>query len=379
MTETKKKIFFLINNLGGGGAEKVLISLLEHICNDDGYDITVQTIFDEGIYRSRIPKNIAYKTIVRNPGLTKRRIMHRVIKYLPSSLLHKLFVKGKYDIEIAFLEGASSKIISGANKKSRTIGWVHTDLKKLSRKETGFVRLKAERRCYRRFSDIVCVSGDARKAFVEKMAYEDPVKVILNPIDRRAILESGSDAGSFEKKRFTIVSVGRLERLKGYDRLIEVAGRLIGEGYDFDLLILGEGALRDALSKLVEELSLDDHVSMPGFVDNPHYVVKNCDLFVCSSHTEGLPLALSEALVLGVPIVSTECTGPAELLKNGRYGMLVESSADGLYGGIKSVLDDPDLLEELRVKAVERGELFDVKTAIDHVRKLLDGAECGDE
>lgn len=95
-----KKVLFLINNLAGGGAENVLVTLVNNLYSD--YDITVQTVYNEGLYRESLNKNINYKTIVKNPTVNKTRLLNRIIKYLPEKLLHKIFIKNSYDVEIGF-------------------------------------------------------------------------------------------------------------------------------------------------------------------------------------------------------------------------------------------------------------------------------------
>lgn len=365
-----KKLLFLINNLGGGGAEKVLVTLINVIGSD--YDITVQTIYNEGYYFKQLSQNISYKTIVRKPTLNKKRIMNRLIKYLPAGFLHWLFVKGKYDVEVGFLEGPSCKIISGANQNTKTIGWIHIDIHQLTLKESGFRSRKDETTCYNALSRIVCVSQDAKQAFITRTNSKNEPLVIYNPIDKKSILEqSMQDCEGLCRKRFTLCGVGRLTNQKGFDRLIDTVYKLRQEGYDFDLWILGEGELKAALLKQIQNLGLQDSVTLLGFSKNPYAIMRLCDLYVCSSRNEGYSLTVAEALVLGIPVISTATTGPLELLDNGKYGMIVDNSTEGLYTGVKSVLDNNDLLSALKTKAIRRSDFFNIENTIKATRKLL--------
>ncbi|WP_159459769.1 glycosyltransferase [Scatolibacter rhodanostii] len=366
-----KKILFLINNLGGGGAEKVLLTLVNHLC--EHHEITVQTIFDEGVYRSQLDKRIQYETIVKKPSRIKKSIVYRLLKYLPASWVHELWVKDGYDVEIGFLEGPCNRLASAASSGVNNIAWIHTDVLGLTDKESGFYSKNSEKDCYDRFHHVVCVSQEAKSAFIEKVSPEKEPMVLYNPIDRHTILHKASENTSlYEKKdRFAFCTVGRLVPPKGIDRLLEAAARLAKEFPDFDLLILGEGSEKEALQKQAETLQLQGQVHFIGFLDNPYAVMNQCDVFVCSSRMEGYSLVVAEALVLGLPVVSTDCGGPKDLLNQGEYGLMVENSVDGIYLGMKKMLTDRDFLEEMKQKAQQRGNIFSLEDTIKKVEELL--------
>lgn len=126
------------------------------------------------------------------------------------------------------------------------------------------------------------------------------------------------------------------------------------------LRILGEGTEWKELLRYKEQNELQDYVELMGFKKNPYPYIANSDLFVCSSRSEGYSLVIAESLVLGIPVLSTYCSGPNELLDEGRYGKLVknDNNGSGLYEGLKQLLNDKVLLEKYRQKAIERGEFF---------------------
>ena len=131
------KILFVVNSLVGGGAEKVFMNML-HCLDRDKYSIAVLSIDDDGIYRDEIKKIAKYKTIIHHAE--NPRFLHYLlgvlsvvwataIKWLPASVLHRMFIYDKYDLEVAYLEGMSTKVVAGSkNKKSAKIAWVHTDM-----------------------------------------------------------------------------------------------------------------------------------------------------------------------------------------------------------------------------------------------------------
>ena len=347
----KIKILFLIESLAGGGAEKVLSVITKHFDYEE-YEVTVCPVVDEGIYCEDVKRQVThYKPIIfyKGPSLSRlwNRIKYKLVySYLPLSWVYKWFVPQGHDVEIAFCEGFLTKLLSHANSKAKKIAWVHTDLKDnpWPIKLGIYKDIDEEKRAYSVLNKIVCVSQSAHQSFCDLYGFED--------------------------KR--LISVGRLVPQKGYDRLLKVVKRLHDNGYLVDLLILGEGADRETLERLVESHEMQSYVSLPGFLKNPYQEINESDLFVCSSRAEGFSLVIAEALVLGIPVISTYCSGPNELLQEGKYGMLVENSEDGLYQGIKSLIDDHSELDRLGELALSRGKMLGVDETIHRVEEMLE-------
>lgn len=151
------------------------------------------------------------------------------------------------------------------------------------------------------------------------------VHVIFNPVVSETLLERAehSDEGRRGSEAPTFLGIGRLAHQKGFDTLIRAFAE-VRKVRPAQLLILGEGPLRQELTELAESLGLTDSVSLPGFVDNPYARLARSSVFVLSSRWEGLPTVLIEALALGVPVVATDCpSGPSEILVDARSGTLV--------------------------------------------------------
>ena len=151
------------------------------------------------------------------------------------------------------------------------------------------------------------------------------IKKIFNPIDIKYIkkLSTLNIPKEFNNKNKNIVAVGRLTWEKDYETLIKSMKFLI-EVVDANLYIIGEGILYKQLNKLINDTKLNKNVFLLGYVDNPYIFIKNADLFVLSSISEGLPTSLIEALILQPNIISTNCKyGPAEILQNGKFGKLI--------------------------------------------------------
>jgi glycosyltransferase involved in cell wall biosynthesis len=200
------------------------------------------------------------------------------------------------------------------------------------------------RRLYPRADEVVAVSeGVAEDLAARTGLPRAAVRVEKNPIRVGALRAAGREQPS--RQWFadggppTILSVGRLTRQKDFENLVR-AFRAVRDSGPAHLLVLGEGEDREDLERLVAELGLTGDVAMPGFVTDPYPYFARADLFVLSSRWEGLPTVLLEAMVFGLPIVSTDChSGPREILEDGRLGALVPiEDPTALAAAIKAAL-----------------------------------------
>ena len=116
---------------------------------------------------------------------------------------------------------------------------------------------------------------------------------------------------------------------------------------------------------------MQERVCLLGFHANPYKYLRQGDLFVCSSLSEGYSTAVTEALILGLPIITTDCSGMAELLQNGECGVITENDEAALYEGLKRLLADKSLLEHYRHKAIERGKEFSIEHLMKPIETIL--------
>ncbi len=371
----KKKVLFLVESFAGGGVEKVFVDLINHM-DIHKYDITVMSIWDYGVRKKELRKDVKYKSIFPNiKGIS--RLFHSFVEKSDGKLLYQLGIREKYDIEIAFLEGRATKIIGAStNKQSRKIAWVHIDLFNGHWTTKTFRNsLELEKQCYRNFDDLVFVSHSAKEGFIKLFGtdYQQQLHVKYNPIIGDLIRKKGNELLKDEAKPLDkplLVTSGRLVGQKGYDRLLNVCHRLNQDLFKYDLWILGEGWSRPELEEQIQRYQLKN-VKLLGFKENPYQYIKQGDLFVCSSVNEGFSLVIAEAMMLGLPIISTDCAGPNELLDFGKYGLLVDNSEEGLYEGLKKLLNNPSLLQEYKQKSKKRVPFFDAQHCIDEIEKLL--------
>ena len=151
---------------------------------------------------------------------------------------------------------------------------------------------------------------------------------------------------------------------KGYDRFVRVTKRLKEDGYPVHTYIVGKGKERTALEKQIVECGIENNWTFVGFQSNPYKYVKAADLYVCSSRREGFSTAVTEALIVGKPVVSTNCSGAYELLGyQNEYGIVTNNDEDALYEGIKQMLEDGQLAHYAQ-KAQERGNKFNADETV---------------
>lgn len=374
-----KKILFLINNFNGGGAEKVLFETLKQL-DKAKYDIDVMTIYDEGVYVDEVKKMTNYKFIFKKKknfcGISFYSIILRIIKILPAKLLYKMFIRDKYDIEIAFLEGPSTKIISGSNNhNSKKFCWVHTDLIKYNSYQKYYLFKTGSKISYTRFDKIFCVSSSVKNSFVKKYNISNNVEVLFNILDEKEVLKKSNEKFNINVKwneKFNIISIGSLIHAKNYSMLLRVIKRL-HSNYDFNLYILGGGILKKELQKYINDNKMDGYVKLLGFISNPYPYLKKSNLYVCSSTVEGFNTAIVEAIILNVPVITTDCGGMRDILGNSEYGMITENNEESLYNGLEKILSDKNLYEYYCNKSKSRSNFFKVEERIkEFENQILD-------
>lgn len=369
----KKKILFLIPNLKHGGAEKVLVNLVNNL-DSAKYDITVQTLFDVGVHKDSLAPHIRYI-----PGFKREfRGNSAVIKLLRPEFWWKLLVKERYDIAVSYLEGPTSRILSGCKDlTTKKAAWLHIELGTPQKASIGFRTPQEALAAYNGFDQIIAVSSNVREQFLQSLPVSTPIDVLYNTNETEQILELGTlapDDPLFPTRTVPVVcSVAKLMKSKGFDRLLNVHRKLLDQGLAHHICILGVGEEQARLERQIHHLGVEDSVTLLGFRKNPYQYVSRCDLYVCSSHREGFSTAVTEALVLGTPVVSTDCSGARELLgNNDEFGLVVENSEAGIYEGMRRMLSDPDLLAHYKKKARERGSRFSRTETVLAVEKMLD-------
>lgn len=366
-----KKILFLIHDLGYGGAEKVLVNLVNNM-DPSQFDITVMVLFGGGINEQFLKSHIRLIRCFKNAYRGNSHLM----KLLSPRQLHNWLIKERYDIEIAYLEGPASRIISGCmNPVTKKVAWIHVQQHTAKCAAQAFRSAKEALDCYNTFNRIVCVSEDVRKDFLSLMPVYVQTDVLYNTNESVKILTLSREAVEsicFPDQVFHLVGVGKLMKNKGFHRLITIVKRLCENGLPVHLHILGTGPMENELKQQVADFSIPDFVSFHGYQTNPYKYVSKCDLFVCASFAEGFSTAATEALIVGTPICTVEVSGMKAMLGgNNEYGIVTENDEEALYQGIKKLLDDPALLDYYKKQAEIRGKDFSTENTVKAVEEML--------
>ena len=353
----KTKILFFHFDLGNGGAEKVLVNLLK--CLDyQKYDVTLYLLFKYGVNLPSLPSNVRLLYLFdRKPF---RGIIH-LLKLLSPEVWHRLLIKEEYDIEIAYLEGAPTRIVSGCpNKGAKLFSWVHIQVDK--RFFAPYRSLNEAKKAYQRFNKILFVSEFAKQDFLSKTGWKElPMAVCHNVIDIDDIKCKSKETINIKllPPNLNLCSVGRLTEQKGYIRLVNVLGELKDRiTSDWQLYILGQGEQKHLLEEAILDNGLQEHIHLLGFDINPYKYVSKMDLFICSSYKEGYSTAVTESIVLGTPVITTECSGMSEILGDSGAGIIVENSDEGLKAVLEDLLTGKIDLSALKSSAEQRSSFF---------------------
>lgn len=363
------KILFLIHDLGQGGAEKVLVNLVNHM-DRSKFEISVTVLFGGGINEQFLAKDICFKSIFPKefPGNSK------FMKLMSPEQLHKLCVKDIYDIEVSYLEGPSARVISGCkNINTKLVSWIHVEQHTMDRLSRSFRNEQEARKCYNRFDQTICVSQYVHDDFCRIMDFQKPCEVLYNTVESDKILEWSrqSENELIEDGNMRLIAVGTLKKSKGYMRLLSVIRKLRDENYPVHLYILGTGPLQFEMEKFIQKNKLQGAVTMLRYQTNPYKYMSRCDVFVCASFAEGFSTATTEALILGIPVCAVEVSGMRELLGNSKYGLITENSEEALYKGIKYLLENPEILSYYKTQARLRSEKFSVEKTVNAVEEML--------
>ena len=356
------KILFFLMSLEGGGAEKVLVNMVNQLTERyPYYDITVQTLFDKGINKQYLSKNVNYKYVFKNIVRGNRIFL----KLFNTNFLYRKMIKDDdFDIVVSFYQGPSARIVSGCTSNVTTVQWIHNEFKskeeitRLYRNES-----EADNSTYH-FDNTVYVANSVKNSFERifpKIKNGVTLYNINNKLDIVSRYTEEIEDYKFNNKNFHFVSVGRFVPQKAFDRLIRIMNLLVNVNQmNVDLIILGDGPLRKELEDGIKNYNLQNHVTLLGYKSNPYKYVAAADIFVCSSIHEGYSTAVTESILVETPVITTACSGMKELLGNNEYGIIVKNEEESLYDELKQVLSNKEKIEWLnRVTTTRKKQILD--------------------
>lgn len=349
---TKKIAIVIADMAAPGGAEKVAADLAEEF-HARKHDVTVIKFEDYGdIPRFSYPGRTIQLNLPSREGGLPRQILTLLKR---AWYFRKVFRKEKFDHIFSFLEASN---VPCALASRDAVLSMHLDPDKMTGHEW-----RAVRWFYPRAKRVITVSRQMSDLLVER-ARLDNVTCIYNPVNTRLIAERSGEPIPLEG-RF-ILAVGRLERQKRFDLLVEAFARTRAQ-HECKLVIVGRGTEEPALEKQIAARGMQDRIILAGFEPNPYKYMAKAEFQVMSSDYEGYPLVLIEALSLGCPIVSTDCpTGPREIIHSGENGLLVEKGdITALATGMDELFFNSALRERMRLKAKASVNANDIAAVAD--------------
>ena len=343
----RKKLLFVINTLGCGGAERAMLNLFDAL-DPKKYEISLFVLTGQGELSHDLPEHVRllnpdYQDVSVLTDEGRKLLMKRVLKagigkglflrrapyllrnfcnmkksgkILPDKLCWRLLADGaplirkEYDLAVAYLEGGATYYVADHVKAKKKATFVHIDYSK-----AGYTR-ELDQDCYQKFDKIFTVSDEVKEHFLEAYPeHEKKVSVFHNLINQERIRQMAEQGSGFDDdfQGYRILTVGRLTQQKRYDIAIQ-AMALLKKTYGVSArwYVLGEGELRESLQQQIKDAGLEKDFILLGVKENPFPYYKNCDFYVHATGFEGKSIAIQEAQTLGKPILATDCSGNRE-------------------------------------------------------------------
>ncbi|VXD11301.1 Glycosyl transferase, group 1 [Planktothrix serta PCC 8927] len=358
-------IAIFLMDLGGGGAERVMINLAQGFV-DHQLSVDLVLVQAKGPYLSQLPAGVNVVTLNSSRLLLS---IPKLIQYLKKK--QPKFLLSALD-DTNFIAILAGKIAGNSTKVAVT---VHNNLSQESQNAPQLKRRLTPTFVgwfYPSADYVIGVSNGVTDNLITLGSPPEKTHFIYNPIVSAELLEKLQESVNHpwfaSGQPPVILGVGRLSPQKDFATLIRAFAQ-VRKQHQARLIILGEGSKLDYLKGLVQDFDLTEDVAFPGFVDNPYSYMARAGVLVLSSAWEGFGNVLVEAMAAGTPVVSTDCeSGPAEILAQGKYGKLVPvADSQAMAEAILATLTEPTNPEPLKQRAME----FSLENSVNQYLRIL--------
>ena len=317
----QKEVSIFVFDLNLGGTEKVMVNLANYL-SINNCNVNILMIGSNNYLQKELLPAISVIS------LNKKKISQSFIDLIKYIRLQKIdcFISNVWPLTVLTILAGFCK--RNFNKKVILVEHCHLEREFSSYGSIfKFFQTISIYFFYRFSKSIIAVSDGVKEDLcLNKGVDEKKLLVIHNPVDisfNHLVYENQDIKNWMTFSHAKFISVGNLKIQKNYPYLLDTLSILKRQGFLFRHLILGEGSQREALTKKIQSLGLEENVYLAGQVDQPINLIKNADTFILSSKFEGFGLVIVEALAAGTTVVSTDCeSGPSEILSNGDYGYL---------------------------------------------------------
>lgn len=360
----RKKVAILLPWLKMGGTNKVALRFIRQLI--EFCDVTLVLSHDTGELMAEVPSDvhIVIDKMRDFKDILKEDILKLRIAYLIKDLVYYAKIKlkkdgvdnykylverhpsisdEKFDCAISYHGQSPERLLNlvyriNAEKK---VAWIHGEMSFSS--ET----CEKMEKYYAKLDHFFFVSSPTMESFQQRI-HVDATKctVYYNPLDKDEIqkLADFPMETSFDKEWINILTVGRISSEKGQDMIPEITRKILDMGYKIRWYVIGDGGMRPRLATLIRENHVENYVILLGVQTNPYCYMKSCDIYVQPSYTEGYSTTICEAGILGKAIVGTKPSGGIrDQITDGKDGLIVDATVDGLTEGILEMIKDEDL------------------------------------
>lgn len=347
------KITFLLASLGSGGAERV-VSLLANKMVERGHQVEIICLKFNDVYYQTDPRvKVTLAMQQTKNRLTEVFWLRKYLKQQKPDVVIP-FTEGVYCFTILSLLGTGIPIIASERLDPAAMSTTRKILKRLLLP----------------YADWLVVQTKSIKDYFPE-SIQKKTSIIYNPVND-SVFNLPSLQGRAGERLNRIISVGRLYPQKNQAMMIRAFAKVADEFPDWQLVIYGEGPLRESLELIVESLGMKDRVLLPGRTEHVIEELRKSKIFCLSSDYEGMSNAMIEAICIGLPIVSTKVSGTEELIRDGENGFIVEISDEERFTNcISQLISSPSLQNKMSVINTQLAQTFNIDHIVDEWISLI--------
>lgn len=281
------------------------------------------------------------------------------------AFMPKISPSKKYDLAISFL--TPHYFVAEKVSADKKIAWIHTDYSTID------VNIESELKMWGRYDNIVSISKDCTKSFLEKFpSLSGKIIEIENILSAELIKYKSSKFISDEinGEGFNLLSIGRFSDAKNFDNVPEICKKIIDKGLNIKWYLIGYGGDEQLIRNKIAKFNMQDNVIIIGKKENPYPYIKACDAYIQPSRYEGKSVAVREAQILEKPVIITNYATAQSQLKDGYDGVIVPMDNDGCADGIYNVLTDKKLMQQLSFNCSQND--YTNSSEVEKIYELID-------